>query len=166
MNDNDLAEKDLKAVQYLGKAYIKIPWPILNRMLDIRQRERRIGLVHLALFANCNYADSTFVVNGNMKFSGIGEVVSTYDKLAESVGLSVTAFRRCVKSLKDAGLIDVRRAGEATCFRVFGYEKFMRNMETRSFAGYQEKKNRSAEKLKEEELRRFGDQKPRTDLLD
>lgn len=166
MNDNDLAEKDVRAVQYLGKAYIKIPWPILNRMLDIRQREHRIGLVHLALFACCNYADTTFVINGNMEFSGIGEFVSTYENLAESVGLSTTAFRRCVQALKEAGLIDVRRVGDASCFRVLGYEKFMHSMETRSFTGYPDKNNRSAEKLRDEELRCFGDQKPRTDLLD
>ena len=71
-----------------------------------------------------------------------------------------------ILALKEAGLIDVRRVGDASCFRVLGYEKFMHSMETRSFTGYPDKNNRSAEKLRDEELRRFGDQKPRTDLLD
>ena len=167
MNDSELRDKDVDAVRYLGKRYIKFPWAIINRMLDANQRERRLGFVHMVLFVSSNFMDGKSVVNGKVNVCDTGEFVSTHEDLAALLDLSTSTLRRCVQELREAGLVDIDRASDASRFHVNGYEAFMRGTETGTFPQNSPGKNHhSAEKLKEEELRRFGDQKPRTDLLD
>lgn len=165
MNNSDWTEKDAKAVRVLGKRYVKVPWAIINRMFDMRLQERRIGLVHLVLLVCSNYTDGVSVVNGNVNFCKAGEFMSTYDSLSVFVDFSVSTFRRCVLELIDAGLVDVERAGEASRFRVNGYEAFMRGQEAKSFTG-QTVKPMMAAGTPEKEPGLLGNKKPRTDLLD
>lgn len=158
--------KNAKAVRYLGKAYAKVPYTIINRMLDVSPYEQKIGIVYMLLFTNCNYDESQVTINGNMYDCGAGELISTHEKLAGLFNMNISSFRRYVHILEKDGLVEVVRLKDAFCFRLNGYEAFMRNTEIRIPSACKGKKLLPPSDMQKEELKRFGNKKPRIDLLD
>lgn len=166
MNNKDLSDKDSLAAQYLGKTYVKVPLAIVNRLLDAHKHEHQIGLVHLILFLCSKYADTQSVVNGKMIYCKAGEVITTYDFLAQNTDLGATSLRRYIKSLQNAGLVSVEREAGGSCFRVCGYEQFMRNTEKPSDVSKANKTRTGKPGEPEAEAWSRESKKPRTDLLD
>ena len=156
--------KDAKVVQYLGKSYIKVPYVIINRMLDVSPYEQKIGLVYLFFFTNCNFGNSVVTIDKDMYNCQIGELISTHGDLADTLNMNVSSFRRYVRVLVKSGLVKVSRLKAVSCFHVYGYEAFMRSTETKPFDGRKVKKS-SSSKVKKEEMMHPEYKKPRTDLL-
>ena len=52
------------AIDYFKTAYLRLPRVIISRFSHKDQKERNIGLVHLVLFANCNYSETMIAAEG------------------------------------------------------------------------------------------------------
>ena len=165
MNNSKLSEIDIKAARFLGKKYVKVPYAIVNWIWSPSPHVRRVGQVYFLLFVCSNYADGMSAIGGNASSCGIGEVLMKYDDLAASADLTPSTARRCVYELRDAGLLDVSRMGDASCFHLNGYELFMQGTETRFFPDSPWKK-KPLSGMPDEEPGIIGMNKPRIDLLD
>ena len=73
MNDNESLNLDMKALAYFGKAYLKIPRVILDKLFSDNKNDRLIGKMHLLLYCICNYADGYVTVDGQLMFCKRGE---------------------------------------------------------------------------------------------
>lgn len=114
-----------KALNYLGKAYLKMPRVVLDSLFSKNKNEQMKGKVHYALFANCFYSDGYVDVNGRQIPCREGELITTYEHLASLVHLSVRTTCNLVKELVAKSLVDVQHMAGRTCFTVCGYKEFM-----------------------------------------
>lgn len=124
MPENGKKNVDFEALLYFGKAYVKTPRVMTNRMFSPNKSERMAGKIHWLLFNFCNYADNDLCIGGKLVFCAKGEYITTYEKLAELAGMSSRSVRRYVGTLVKEGLVDVRQVAGQVCFRVNGYSAF------------------------------------------
>lgn len=124
MTENEKNNVDCKALQYFGKAYLKTPRVIATRMTSSCKSERMVGLVHWLLFNFCNYADNYMSIGGKQVFCARGEYITTYRKLAQLAGASISSVRRYVGTLVEESLVEVSQVAGQVCFRVNGYGYF------------------------------------------
>jgi len=124
MAENEKNNVDFKALQYFGKAYLKTPRVIVIRMTSLDKSEHMVGFVHWLLFNLCNYADNYMSISGKRVFCARGEYITTYKKLAQLAGVSVSSVRRYVGTLVEESLVEVSQVAGQVCFRVNGYGYF------------------------------------------
>lgn len=120
--------KDQGAMAFFGTAYVKLPRSIVSRFLNNNPTEKNLGLVHLILFSNCNYAKTKIATEDNIECNyeseAVGEWNATYEHISQQSHLSVRTVRRCIKDLKTAGFVTTTHIGRKTNFYVCGYEQF------------------------------------------
>lgn len=124
MNDNKNLNFDTEALKYLGRAYLKIPRVILDKLFSSNRNERAIGKVHWFLFCFCNYADGYVTIDGQLLFCRRGECFITYETLAQKLEVSRRTVKRHLDTLVGNSLIEVRRIDNHLNLRVCGYEQF------------------------------------------
>lgn len=163
MNENEKKSRDAKSLCYLGKAYVKIPRAILQRMMSDDKTERMIGRLHGILFALCSYEAGIVYVDTTPVFCEKGEYITTYEYLAKQLETSVRSLRRYVTVLLDESLIEVRRVAKRSCFRVCGYELFVAT--DTPFTKLASKQKSVQEIQVQEEQQITQGRKPRLDLL-
>lgn len=148
---------------YFGKAYVKTPRVLLERILSANRIEQMIGRLHWLLFILSNYEDSYVSVNNSLEFCGKGEYIATYDELGELLGTSARSARRYVIALRDESLIEIRHVADRSCFRVCGYAHFVEG-DTLSTKAEEKKLSVTEQRVLEEQQITQGCQ-PRFDLL-
>lgn len=175
MDENERIRRNAVALFYLGKAYVKIPRVILERLFSKIKSERMIGKIYCTLFVCCNYADGCICVGGQTLFCRAGEWIATYDELAQLSEISARSLDRYIKMLVKESLVDVERVADRTRFRVCGYEQFVgvddlpdKPKEKKQTSKKTEKQPDAAilaERLAREEEMISRGHKPRIDLL-
>lgn len=125
MNDNENLDLEMKALAYFGKAYLKIPRVILDKLFSNNKNDRLIGKMHLLLFCICNYADGYVTVDGQLMFCKRGECFTRQEDLAKKLEVCRRTVKRHLDTLENNSLIEVRRIGDHLNLRVCGYDQFM-----------------------------------------
>lgn len=125
MNDNESLNLDMKALAYFGKAYLKIPRVILDKLFSDNKNDRLIGKMHLLLYCICNYADGYVTVDGQLMFCKRGECITSQEDLAKKLEVCRRTVKRHLDTLANNSLIEVRRIGDHLNLRVCGYDQFI-----------------------------------------
>lgn len=112
------------AIDYFKTAYLRLPRVIISRFSHKDQKERNIGLVHLVLFANCNYSETMIAAEGTCLNCRVGEWLTNYSRLISITGLDFRTIRYCIDQLKTDGFVTTTHIGRKTNFYVCGYEQF------------------------------------------
>lgn len=166
MNETSKEQKDQKALEHLGKSYLKFPRVIMNRWFSPNETERMVGQLYGMLFIFCNYSDCYVELNGHTVLCHKGELIAQYQELAQKLRINTRSVRRYIDILKKESLIEVRRVADRCCFRVCGYEAFTSPEPLGSNLVKTTKPVPAAQRRAEGENRPFVGSKPRTDLLD
>lgn len=175
MTEKEKLSRDLRALELLGRAYIKVPRVAFNWLFSDDRSERLLGKVYCSLFILSNHTEGIVFVNKRRVPCGKGELIITYERLAWLTELSRSTVCRYIDILVEKSLVDVRRVEDRTCFRVCGYELFMES------TMQPEKKGRGkfvrtksdvppdpadvARNMAREEFKISGGREPRLDLL-
>lgn len=124
MGDNENLNFETKALTYFGKAYLKIPRVILDKLFSNKKNERMIGKTHLLLFYICNYADGYVTLDGQLVFCRKGECITTYEALAQKLKVCGHTVKRYLEALSKSSLIEVSRIDGRLHLQVCSYEQF------------------------------------------
>lgn len=117
-------EKEMKAVEFMGKSFVKIPCIMINNLMCINSYKRKLGLLHLLLFGLCYHTDGYVMMNGQKVFCARGEYVGTCSDLVELTGISLSSIYRIIHSLEKLRLVDVVPVEGGSRIRVYGYDQF------------------------------------------
>lgn len=175
MDKKEEINPDEKALQYFGKAYLKIPRIFVDQFFGLGKTDDNLTQLHGILFVNCNYADSYVCINGEQVLCRKGEYITTYKHLASWFHITPRTARRYINLLEERCLVEVRNIPNRICIRVCGYAEFTesdfkgRKTETEGDttikpASKPEKQYYDKRKATEENLKSNG-HAPRLDLL-
>lgn len=174
MTENEINITDLKALEYFGKAYVKIPRILMKQLFSSDKHERMKAQLHWLLYCNCYYTDGYISVNGQQVYCRRGEYIGTYEELAGMLGVDSRTIRRYVDMLISNSFIEVRKVLRRICFRVCGYDYFtdpeygsdaMRVSGSVAKGGADCDEEELARRRDKVEQQISGGQKPRIDLL-
>lgn len=118
------AEKELFALNFLGKAFIKLPRMLVTQMFGRKEPERSLSRMHLTLFCLCNHTEKIVHIGNYSIKCPRGEYAGTYRTLALLSGLSLGTVGRLLAKLQEMELIDIRKVPGGSLIRVYGYDDF------------------------------------------
>lgn len=118
------SENEMKAVDFMGRSFIKVPCIMMNNLLDINSYKRKKGLLHLSLFGLCYHTDGYVKVKNRRVLCARGEYVGTYRDLADLTGIGISSIYRIMHSLVKQRLVEVTAVEGGSRIRVYGYEEF------------------------------------------
>lgn len=124
MNKKEEINPDEKALQYFGKAFLKIPRVLIDQLFCLGKSDDNIFRLHSILFVNCYYTDGYVCINGKQELCRKGEYFTTYQHLASLLDISPRSARRYINLLVEKSLVEVRNVANRLCVRVCGYVEF------------------------------------------
>lgn len=124
MDKKEEINPDEKALQYFGKAYLKIPRIFVDQFFGLGKTDDNILKLHGILFVSCNYMDGYVCLNGEQVLCHKGEYFTTYEHLASWFNITPRSARRYMDLLVKKSLVEVRTVSNHICVRVCGYAEF------------------------------------------
>lgn len=118
------SEKELFALNFLGKAFLKLPRTLIAQTFGPKEPERSLGRMHLTLFCLCNHTEKIVHVGNYSIKCPRGEYAGTYRMLALLSGLSLGKVGRLLAKLQEMGLINILKVPGGSRIKVYGYDDF------------------------------------------
>lgn len=119
-----IIENESVALDYLGKAFIKVPRSIMDRLNSLRLVERQMARLHLCLFGLCYHTDGYVMLDNHKVSCRRGEYVGTQLRLAEVAGISPGSLSRLIDKMVKLQLISVTHIPGGSRILVKGYTTF------------------------------------------
>lgn len=119
-----IIENESVALDYLGKAFIKVPRSIMDRLNSLRLVERQMARLHLCLFGLCYHTDGYVMLDNHKVSCRRGEYVGTQLRLAEVAGISPGSLSRLIDKMVKLQLISVTHILGGSRILVKGYTTF------------------------------------------
>lgn len=124
-------ENEKIALDYLGKAFIKIPRSMMDHLDSVRLVERQMARLHLCLFGLCYHTDGYAMLNNRKVSCRRGEYVGTQLRLSEITGIRPGSLSRLIDKLVKLQLISVTHIPGGSRILVKGYDVFTRIQESK-----------------------------------
>lgn len=108
----------------LGKAFIRLPRKILNKLTCPIKKERDLAKMYVTLIIRAFYVDGTVILGKYRHICRRGEYMGTYHELSELTCISIGSVGYYLKLLAIDHLIVVNAVTGGTRIGICGYDYF------------------------------------------
>lgn len=121
-----MKQSKMKAIKLLSRGYLKVPNDVLENIYSDNTIARLCGKLYLCLLYHAYFSDGMITVGKLCIPCKRGEWVTTYRRIEEKTGISISCVSALLDILVNDDLITVKRFVRFTVITINRYDELMK----------------------------------------